>query len=131
MSDNRPNWHHFIAGEVAQEEVLDTIALIDELLEEDVEEVVRSYVSDLILNVRSLRDSTQRIQEGCDPQVLATVVCHKLTRDGDHGITLGEYVQTSMETIQELKQRLHDLQFYAMALAERRKAAAEATNTAE
>lgn len=128
MSDNRPNWHHFIAGEIAQEEVLDTISLIEDLLEDDAEEVIRSYVSDLILNTRSLRDSTQRIQAGCDPQVLATVVGHKLTRDGNHGITLGEYVQTSMETIQEIKQRLHDLQFYSLALAERRKAMIDSAN---
>lgn len=131
MSDARPNWRHYVAGEVPQDEVQDTIDLIDDLLQGDVEDVLRSYASDLILNIRSLRDDTQRIQISCDPQVLATVICHKLTRDGNHGVTLGEYVQTSLETIQEIKQQLHHVQFYGIALAERRKAMIDSANICE
>lgn len=122
MTDTRPNWQLQVSGELPAEEAGETIDLITELLQEDVDEVLRGYISDLILTVRTLRDNTKRVQAEADPQAKSIVLFEKQSREGVKGVTLEKYIDTTLEAILDIKVRLHDLQFYAVALAEKRSA---------
>jgi selenocysteine lyase/cysteine desulfurase len=115
MTDARPKWQDDVIGSLAPEAAAAMIEMVEACLDEDVTSVLRQLTSDLILDMRAIRNLTLHVQQQADAEI---VLFHEVTHDGEQPVTAAAYAQRMLDQVAEVRQMLDTLKFYTLALAE-------------
>jgi hypothetical protein len=116
--ENKSGWQLEIEQQFQGEAAAEYTQMIADFLRDEPGNVLREFTSELILNLRAIRNFAQRAQQESDP-VAKAVVLFKTSKDGvETAVTAEEFVQTLLDRIAEAKQLAECMKVYAMALQE-------------
>lgn len=112
-----PRWQSDLRQQFEAATAAEYIQLIQSLLDDETYTVIRQLASELILDLRNMRDLALRVDQIDDPRIKALVLFKASTSDAED-VTVAEFAQKLLSQIQDARHLLNCLQFYAMALAE-------------
>jgi hypothetical protein len=120
MSKEYLKWQAAVREQFDTETASNYIETISGLLEDRSSDVLRLFASELVLNLREIRQLAQKIQQTSDPQVKAMGVFKTIEAGEEKTVNLEQFSQMIVDHVAESRQLVDILSFYAMALADQK-----------
>ena len=118
LSQENRQWIAAVRGEFDAETADRLIQVIEGVLSENPNEIVRQMTSELVIGLRDMRNLTRRIEQECSAEVRNAVLFETGIGDDRTPVTVDGFSQAMLARIAECREMLHFVTYYTMARAE-------------